>query len=68
LGAKITDMTEQPGPSMARGYGFRCPGCKYDWVTWMKPSIVFVSLAFVTDRCPNCQRKHVRACRVEARA
>ncbi len=66
LGAKITDTAEQPSPAVARRYGFKCPHCKYDWVAWMKPSIVFVSLAFVTDRCPNCQKKHVRACKVEA--
>jgi hypothetical protein len=45
----------------ARNYWFSCPGCKYDWATWLRPSITFVSLFFVTDECPNCHQKHVRA-------
>jgi hypothetical protein len=65
MGAEITEVRQERGPIAARGYGFRCPACKYDWVTWMKPLIVFVSLAFVTDRCPNCHKKRVRACKVE---
>ena len=28
------------------------------------PSIIFVSLSFVTDQCPNCGKKHVPAYKV----
>jgi hypothetical protein len=33
----------------------------FEWATWLKPSITFISLSFVTERCPNCRRKHVPA-------
>jgi hypothetical protein len=46
---------------LTQPYWFKCPACSFDWQTWIRPSIVFVSLAFVTDKCPNCQRKHVPA-------
>ena len=46
----------------ARNYRFECPSCNYDWATWLKPSITFVSLSFVTDDCPNCSKKYVQAC------
>jgi hypothetical protein len=45
----------------AQPYWFRCPACRFDWLTWIRPSIVFVSLAFVTDKCPNCQKRQVPA-------
>jgi hypothetical protein len=44
---------------IARSYWFRCLVCKFEWATWLKPSITFISLSFVTERCPNCRRKHV---------
>jgi hypothetical protein len=43
-------------------YWFRCPACSFDWREWIKPSITFVSLSFVTERCPNCGKRHVPAC------
>jgi hypothetical protein len=61
LDQKIGDTAEHCEVSLAKNYWFKCPACHYDWSTWLKPSIVFVSLAFVTDQCPNCQRKHVAA-------
>ncbi len=58
---------QQPAASCeqhaVRPYWFRCPTCNFDWREWRKPSIIFVSLSFITDRCPNCRRKNVRACR-----
>jgi hypothetical protein len=51
---------------IAQRYWFRCQTCKFDWPTWLKPSIMFVSLSFVTDECPNCRRKHVPAFKIEA--
>jgi hypothetical protein len=65
LHAKIESMAVQPETQMARNYWFKCPRCEYDWATWLKPSIIFVSLSFVTNHCPNCRKKHVRAYRVE---
>jgi hypothetical protein len=47
-----------------QAYWFRCPTCNFDWREWLKPSIIFVSLSFVTDTCPNCRRRHVHACGV----
>jgi hypothetical protein len=49
----------------ARNYCFKCPSCKYDWTTWLRPSITFVSLSFVTDDCPNCHKRGVQACTFE---
>jgi hypothetical protein len=49
---------------IAQPYWFRCPTCKFDWPTWLKPSIMFVSLSFVTDECPNCRRKGVPAFKI----
>jgi hypothetical protein len=51
---------------IAQSYWFKCPTCKFDWPAWLKPSIVFVSLSFVTDQCPNCRRKHVPAYKIGA--
>ena len=55
---------ESAGPRIARPYWFifRCPACQFDWREWIRPSIIFVSLSFVTDTCPNCRRRHVPAC------
>jgi hypothetical protein len=66
LDQKIGDIAEHSERSTTQNYWFRCPACKYDWSTWLRPSISFVSLAFVTDQCPNCQRKHVAAYMVES--
>ena len=65
LHQKIGGTTEQSRMPSAQNYWFKCPVCKYDWSSWLKPSIVFVSLSFVTDQCPNCQKKHVPAYMVE---
>ena len=46
----------------SRPYWFRCPACSFDWREWIKPSITFVSLSFITERCPNCGKRHVPAC------
>jgi hypothetical protein len=59
------DPTEQSELTLAQNYWFKCPDCNYDWTTWLAPSIVFVSLSFVTDQCPNCHRKNVPAYTVE---
>jgi hypothetical protein len=45
-------------------YWFRCPACNFEWREWLKPSIIFVSLSFVTNTCPNCRRRHVSASRM----
>ena len=62
---KIGDTAKHSEVQVAHNYWFKCPVCQYDWSAWRKPSIVFVSLSFVTDQCPNCQKKHVPACMVE---
>jgi hypothetical protein len=61
----IGDITVRSGTQIARNYCFTCPSCKYDWTTWLKPCITFVSLSFVTDDCPNCRKKYVQACTFE---
>ena len=65
LHLKIGSMASHAETKTARAYWFKCPSCEYDWASWLKPSIIFVSLSFVTDRCPNCRKKHVQAYRVE---
>jgi uncharacterized protein with PIN domain len=57
----VGEIGADPETQTARSYGFKCPSCKYEWTSWLKPSITFVSLSFVTDGCPNCQRKYVQA-------
>jgi predicted RNA-binding Zn-ribbon protein involved in translation (DUF1610 family) len=52
--------------SATQRYWFKCPNCTFDWPTWLKSSIVFVSLRFVTDECPNCRTKSVPAFKVDA--
>jgi hypothetical protein len=58
--------TEQAAEStearIAQPYWFRCPACQFDWREWVRPSIIFVSLSFITDTCPNCKKRHVPAC------
>jgi hypothetical protein len=44
---------------------FKCSTCKFDWRSWLQPSIIFVSLSFITERCPNCRRNHVPAYKIE---
>ena len=44
-----------PPAKCARSYWFKCPECKFEWTAWLRNSIVFVSLVFVRDRCPNCR-------------
>ena len=34
---------------------FKCSSCGFDWSSWLKPSITYVAMPFVTDQCPNCQ-------------
>ena len=45
-----------------QSYWFRCPVCNFDWREWIRPSIIFVSMSFITNTCPNCRKKHVVAC------
>jgi predicted RNA-binding Zn-ribbon protein involved in translation (DUF1610 family) len=45
-------------------YWFRCPACNFEWRERLRPSIIFVSLSFVTNTCPNCGRRHVSASRM----
>jgi hypothetical protein len=47
---------------VTKPYWFRCPACNFEWREWLRPSIIFVSLSFVTDTCPNCRKRHVPAC------
>src|SRR6516165_6244075 len=44
---------------------FKCSSCKFDWRSWLQPSIIFVSLSFITERCPNCRRNHVPSYKIE---
>ena len=46
---------------VTKPYWFRCAACNFEWREWLKVSIVFVSLSFVTSRCPNCRKRHVSA-------
>jgi hypothetical protein len=64
LREKIDGTAEHPDTPPAQNYWFKCPVCNYDWATWLAPSITFVSLSFITDQCPNCQKKQVPAYRV----
>jgi hypothetical protein len=66
LRQKIGDTAKHSEVQGAHNYWFKCPACQYDWSAWRRPSIVFVLLSFVTDQCPNCQKKRVPACMVEA--
>jgi hypothetical protein len=59
----IGNVTAYSETQIARDYRFKCPSCQYDWTTWFKPSITFISLSFVTDECPNCRKRAVRACK-----
>jgi hypothetical protein len=61
-GELIGNISAYSETQTARNYRFECPSCNYDWATWLKPSITFVSLSFVTDDCPNCYKKYVQAC------
>jgi hypothetical protein len=54
-----TDEIREP-PTL-QAYWFRCPACNFDWREWVKSSITFISLSFITDICPNCKRRHVPA-------
>lgn len=59
----VSCVAETGKIKVAHPYWFRCSACSFDWEAWIRPSILFVSLAFVTDECPNCRNKHVPACR-----
>ena len=61
LSAAMGQAAQAGEIKVAQPYWFKCPVCSFDWQTWIRTSIVFVSLAFVTDECPNCQKKHVPA-------
>jgi hypothetical protein len=65
LREKIGGASEHSESRSGRNYWFKCPVCNYDWASWLPPSITFVSLSFVTDQCPNCQKKHVPAYKVD---
>jgi hypothetical protein len=64
LSNEIDSATELSGSRVADNYWFRCSACDYDWPSLLMPSIIFVSLSFVTDQCPNCGEKHVPAYKV----
>jgi hypothetical protein len=51
-----------PGRGTIIGSGVSA--CDYDWPRLLMPSIIFVSLSFVTDQCPNCGKKHVPAYKI----
>ena len=61
---EIAGMAETSGQRVAENYWFKCSACDYDWPSLLTPSIIFVSLSFVTDQCPNCRKKHVPAYKV----
>jgi len=64
LSHEIDGATELSGFRVADNYWFRCSACDYDWPRLLMPSIIFVSLSFVTDQCPNCGKKHVPAYKI----
>jgi hypothetical protein len=64
LSHEIAGMAETSGQRAAVNYWFKCSACDYDWPSLLTPSIIFVSLSFVTDQCPNCGKKHVPAYKV----
>jgi hypothetical protein len=64
LSNELAGMAETSGQRVADNYWFRCSACDYDWPRLLMPSIIFVSLSFVTDQCPNCGKKHVPAYKV----
>jgi hypothetical protein len=53
---------ESSEPRIAQPCWSRCPACQFDWREWVRSSIIFVSLSFITDTCPNCRKRHVPAC------
>ena len=55
-------QAEESGKPNPQPYWFRCPACSFDWREWIKASITYVSLSFVTERCPNCGKRNVPAC------
>jgi hypothetical protein len=64
LSHEIAGMAEASGQRVAENYWFKCSACDYDWPRLLMPSIIFISLSFVTDQCPNCGKKHVPAYKV----
>ena len=64
LSHEIDSATELSGFRVADNYWFKCSACDYDWPRLLMPSIIFISLSFVTDQCPNCGKKHVPAYKV----
>ncbi|HEY7663010.1 MAG TPA: hypothetical protein VH934_07800 [Xanthobacteraceae bacterium] len=64
IGGVAQQAAESSRQPRVKPYWFRCPACNFDWREWLRPSIIFISLSFITDRCPNCRRKNVRACRM----
>jgi len=64
LNLEIGGIAETSAIRVAEKYWFRCSVCGYDWPSLLMPSIIFVSLSFVTDQCPNCQKRHVPAYKV----
>jgi hypothetical protein len=65
LRTAITVTCNSAEASTTQCYWFKCPDCTFEWPTWFKSSIVFISLTFVTDKCPNCRKKNVPAFKVE---
>jgi hypothetical protein len=61
LGTALSAAQKRFEIQIAQSYRFRCLICNFEWATWLKSSITFVSPSFVTERCPNCRRKRVPA-------
>jgi len=48
--ADLQGATESSEPHIVQPYWFSCPECKFDWREWLKLSIIFVSLSFISKR------------------
>jgi hypothetical protein len=48
---------ESSEPRIAQPYWFRCLACNFDWREWLRPSVIFVSLSFVTEHMPQLQKE-----------
>jgi hypothetical protein len=64
---RLRDLQQAPEcceRHVTQTYWFICPACNFEWREWLTPSIIFNSLSFVTNTCPNCRKKHVSASRM----
>src|SRR3984893_16166898 len=67
LTSALRDLQQAPEyceRHITQPYWFICPACNFEWREWLPPSIIFVSLSFVTNTYPNCRRRHVSASRM----